>query len=203
MWRQLCSEYNGACWQWSHSLLLTITVLKVCALTSSTLCCCRRRALCEDQVSTGAGSASSRPQLYTVCLHRHQLHVVVSFIQLGLSLSIESSSVSWLRYMFALHPAGQHLASATDHGGTLACRECQSDCWHVVHLLQFWTSRAHLGTRGTWASRPEVRTVAPGAATAGKHSMQSRSRWLPSVRRCRESWQPYHCRGFTFGERGC
>ena len=91
---------------------------------------------------------------------------VVSFIQLGLSLSIESSSVSWLRYMFALHSVGQHLASATDHGGTLACEECQSDCWHVVHLLQFWT----------WASRPEVQTVAQGIATSGKHSMQSRSR---------------------------
>ena len=65
------------------------------ASTSSTLYNCRRRALCVDQVSTGAGSASSRPQLcigYTVCLHRHQLHVVVSFVQLGLSLRMKAAA---------------------------------------------------------------------------------------------------------------
>ena len=92
--------------------------------TSSTLYNCRRCALCVDQVSTGAGSASSRPQLgveYTVCLHRHQSHVVVSFVQLGLSLRMKASAC---------------------HGCTV-CVLCTHQLGRTWHLQQIMAAPSH------------------------------------------------------------
>ena len=114
---------HGACWQWSHSLSLTTTVLKVTqhrGRRPSTAA----GALCVDQVSTGAGSASSRPQLgveYTVCLHRHQLHVVVSFVQLGLSLRMKAAAC---------------------HGCTV-CVLCTHQLGRTWHLQQIMAAPSH------------------------------------------------------------
>ena len=137
------------------------------ASTSSTLCCCSCRAICVDQVSTSAGSASSRPQLcieYTVCLHRHLLHVVVSIVQLGLILRMKAAACHGCTVCVLCIQLGsiwrlQQIMAAPSHAESvslIAGKECI--CTRLV--LQ----DAHPAPEGGPAL-VEDQAVAPGAAS--------------------------------------